>query len=308
MRRSDVHAPALPVPTAAALGGRQAVVFVFGFGSTYDGGAHQLLGPSLLTWYFSYAGLDADGRPRAYGPDETYQSLERSARLLAAEVDELHALTDRPVAVISESEGTMVTGTYFATEPHPPVSVYVQSSPLMRPARDSYPPPGREGYGWLGGWEARGMFAIVRRETSAFKANPDIPFLRSLLARAPRFRSRTLCAIPGVRSYMFVPLEAAVTMGRGPVARIPWVALPGWHATLLHRGAVQDDVRRLLASGHLPNRPAWRFLFQILRGGAAAWQSPALPLALEPAWDAGPESDPAFGGSSCDAQYSSNMR
>jgi hypothetical protein len=294
---------------AALQAGEQPVVFVNGFGSRYDGQPHQLLGPGLVTWTFSYAGLDAQGRPRPYAPEETYQSLARSAHLLSIEVDHLHELTGKAVVVIAESEGTMVTATYFATDAHPPVSIYIQSSPLMRPVMTAYPPAGQAGFGWTAGWEVRELMQLARMETPAFKANPDIPFVRSLLTHAPRYRDQALCPAPGVRSYMFVPVEEAVMVGPGPLARIPWVALPGWHATLLRRGAVQQDVRRLLKTGDLPNRPAWRFLFQILRGGASAWHAPALPLSLQPAWHAAAAEDPAFGGSTCPTpQYSSNMR
>lgn len=300
LRRSQHGSPPFPTPNAAALSGQQGIVFVAGFDSSYDGGEHQLLGPGLVTWYFSYAGLDDQGRPRAYGPTDTYQSLDRSAHLLAEEINELHALTGRRVVVVAESEGTLVAHDYFATVPNPPVSDDVESSPLMRPAMAYYPPAGHAGYGWIGGWESRELLHVVRMETAAFKGRPDLPFLRTLLADAPRYRNQSLCPTPGVRTFMFVPLEQAVMVGRGPEARVPWVALPGWHATLLHRDAVQADVRRLLATGNLPDRPAWRFLFQILRGGAAAWQSPALPLALRREWHSRAAADPAFGGFACD--------
>jgi hypothetical protein len=115
---------------------------------------------------------------------------------------------------------------------------------------------------------------------------------------APRLRDQTLCPIPGVRTFMFIPLQAAMMAERGQLSRIRWATLPGWHATLLKRGVVQHDIRHLLNTGELPSRPGWTFAFQLIRGAAAAWQSPALPLAAPP-WHAAPGTDPAFGGYRC---------
>lgn len=288
------HAPSPSGPASA-----QPVIFVNGFASHYDGRRYGLLGPGIRTWYYSYNGLDASGRPRAYGPEDTYQSLRVSARLLALQVDRLHAVSGRPVAIVAESEGTMVARMYFERAAHPPVDRYIQTSPLVRPSRVYYPSAGQQDYGWLGGWEAREILHLVRLESPAFKAGADIPFLRSMVEQAPRLRDQTLCPLPGIQTFMFVPLQAAMMAGRGPLARIPWVALPGWHATLLRRGTVQQDVRQLLSTGVLRHRPGWRFAFQLIRGAAAAWQSPALPLRLRAAWQAKPGSDPAFGGYDC---------
>lgn len=93
------------------------------------------------------------------------------------------------------------------------------------------------GFGLVAGWEAREMLTLVRLESPALKFHADIPFLRSMVKRAPQLRDQTLCPIPGEKTFMFIPLQAAMMAERGPLSRIRWDALPGWHATLLKRAA-----------------------------------------------------------------------
>ncbi|HET8701254.1 MAG TPA: hypothetical protein VFL97_06265 [Nitrococcus sp.] len=281
-----------------------AIIFVSGFGSRYDGRPRQLLGPLASVWYYSYNGLGADGRPRPYAPEDTHQSLAKSARLLAQQVERLHEVTSHLVTVIAESEGTMVARMYFAKYANPPVDRYIQSSPLIRPSRVYYPPAGQDGFGLVAGWEIREILRLAQLENPTFSIHADLPFLRSMVDQAPLLRDQTLCPIPGVKTFMFLPLEAAMMAERGALSRIRWAALPGWHATLLSRGTVQSDIHHLLQTGKLPHRPGWAFGFQLIRGAATAWQSPALPLRFPP-WRAAPGSDPAFGGYRCSSAHAS---
>lgn len=276
----------------------QPILFVNGFTSRYRGRGPDLAIADMRVRPYSYSGMDADGRPLPYGPAATYQSLAKSARLLADQIDQLHRRSGQPVTVIAESEGTMVARVYFATHPHPPVDRYIQSSPLIRPSRVYYPPAGQAGFGIVGGWEAREMLTLVRLEDPELKFDADIPFLRSMVERAPLLRDQTLCPIPGVKTFMFIPLEAAMMAEGGPLSRIRWAALPGWHATLLDRGVVDEDIRHLLQTGALRHRTGWALAFQLIRGAATAWQSPALPLTFPP-WRAPAGGDPAFGGYRC---------
>jgi hypothetical protein len=284
--------------TNASTSRSQPIIFVNGFGSFYDGRQYRLLGPGRLTWFYSYNGLSADGQPLSYRPRDTHQSLMKSARLLARQVERLHRQSGRPVTVIAESEGTMVARIYFATHANPPVDRYLQSSPLIRPSRLYYPPAGHTGFGLAAGWEVREILRLVRLESPAFNSHADMPFLRSMVDQAPTLRDQTLCPIPGVKTFMFIPLQAAMMAERGPLSRIRWAALPGWHATLLKRGIVEHDINHLLQTGELHHRRGWSFAFELIRGVAAAWQSPALPLRFAP-WHARPGSDPAFGGYQC---------
>lgn len=276
----------------------QPIVYVNGFSSLYNGRQYRLFGSKWSSEYFSYDGLGPGGRPLPYKPRDTHRPLAQSARLLARQIDMLHRRTGKPVTVIAESEGTMVARIYFASHKNPPVDRYIQISPLLRPSRVWYPPAGGTGPGLVAGWEAREIMQLIRLESPAFTDHADMPFLRSMVDSAPRLRDQTLCPIPGVRTFMFIPLQAAMMAERGQLSRIRWATLPGWHATLLKRSVVQHDIRHLLNTGKLPSRPGWTFGFQLIRGVAAAWQSPALPL-VAPPWHAAPGTDPAFGGYRC---------
>ncbi|HET7371347.1 MAG TPA: hypothetical protein VFK45_10970 [Gammaproteobacteria bacterium] len=286
-----------PKPATAAEG--KPVIFVNGYSTRYDGRQYQLFGPGFASWYYSYNGMNAQGQPKPYSPEDTHQSLSVSAGFLEFQVNYLHETTGQPITIVADSEGTMVARKYFAMNPSPPVDMYIQSSPLIRPARVYYPPAGQQDYGLVAGWEAREIMTLVRLESPRFNDHADMPFLRSMVQSAPLLRDQTLCPVPGVRTFMFIPLQGAMMAERTPLARIPWVALPGWHATLLRREVVQQDIRSLLKTGELPHRPGWRFAFQLIRGAGTAWQSPALPLRLRPEWHAAPHSDPAFGNFEC---------
>jgi hypothetical protein len=278
----------------------EAVIFVDGFDTAYDGKTYNLLGPDVRTRFFSYAGLGADGKPLPYQPGDTYGSLEHSADLLAQQVDKLSQLSGGPVAIVADSEGTVVARTYLARAAQPPVDHYIEASPLLRPAWVYYPPAGESGFGLLGGWEAREIFRLVQIESPHFTADVDIPFLRSTVDDAPLLRNQVLCTVPHVPTFLFVPLQAALMMPRGVMTRMRWATLPGWHGTLLEHGVVQHDIQRLLGNGGLAHRPGWKFWFQLVRGAAAAWHPPALPLSFPP-WHGSLAIDPAFGHYGCPA-------
>jgi hypothetical protein len=280
----------------------QPIIFVNGFGSSYDGRRYRLFGSRRRSAYFSYNGLGPNGRPRAYSAVDTRQSLAISARFLATQIDRLNRRFHQSVTVIAESEGTMVARLYFATHPNAPVDRYIQTSPLIRPSRVYYPPAGDSGFGLVAGWEAREILHLARLENPSMHIHADMPFLRSMVERAPLLRDQTLCPVPGVRNFMFIPLQGAMMAERGPLARIPWAALPGWHATLLVKGTVERDLRHLLKTGQLRKRTGWTFAFDMIRGAGAAWQSPALPLRFSP-WRAASGSDPAFGGYRCGSTH-----
>jgi hypothetical protein len=91
-----------PVP-----GGRP-ILFVAGFGTSYDGKPFTLFSSDELeTWHYSYRGLGPDG-PLAYDRTWTRQAVDVSAAKLATQIDWLTARTGRPVALIAASEGTLV--------------------------------------------------------------------------------------------------------------------------------------------------------------------------------------------------------
>lgn len=274
--------------------GGQPVLYVSGFGSRYDGGDFALFTTALNTRHYSYKGLGEQG-PLAYGPQWTHQAVGVSAAKLARQVDWLHEQTGEPVALIADSEGTLVAREYFTRHRNPPVDYYIMASPLPRPARVYYPAAGEQGWGLAGGWETRLLLRMVQALSPDFTARADMPLARSIAAHAGTFRPSILCPVGGgVRTYAFIPLSAATVVYHGPVSHVPWTALPGWHASLLDRGLVTRDIERLLTTGELAAHRTSTTAFRLIYGAAAAWQAPALPLDFRAGWGAAPHTDPAF--------------
>ena len=271
---------------------RHAVIAVAGHDSSWDGQAP--VDPRVER--FSYRGLDAQHRPLPYHSRATHRSLESSAALLAAHVDAVHRRTGWPVALIGQSEGAMVVETYLHKWPGSAVDVAMLFSPLVRPARSYYPPPGvRTGWGVVGGWELRwvmGLANLVR----ANDQHADEPFIRSLLDNAPFYRNYALCPVPGVRMVAFLPTTSGAEAPPGGYAGIPVVQQPGLHGGLLGREEVQDEIFDVLA-GKTPHRK--RREYDLIQRIAAPWQSPPLKISLNPAWRDAQQNDPAFSGRVC---------
>ncbi|MGY1709601.1 hypothetical protein ACI8AC_08830 [Geodermatophilus sp. SYSU D00758] len=276
----------------------QPVLYIAGFGSSYGGEQFEIYPERFDTVRYSYRGLGPDGEPLPYEPVQTFQSLDASADILAEQVRELAEASEGPVSLVAESEGTMVARTYLARSQDPPVDTLVQTSPLIRPARVYYPDSGTEAWGYGGGWAVRGLLTLFRVQNPALEVEADIPFLRSLVEDAPLYRDQTLCPVPGVRNYLLLPLEAALTAYRGPLFRIEWAALPAFHASLSDDAGVQETIAQVL-DGEEPDRAGWAASFWLIRGAAGAWQAPALPFAVREAWGAAPRSDPEFGYRNC---------
>ncbi|MFG2055168.1 hypothetical protein ACGFI9_14145 [Micromonospora sp. NPDC048930] len=245
---------------------------------------------------FSYRGLDAQGRPLPYSPDATHQALDRSAALLADQVSALHKRTGRPIALIGQSEGSMVARTYLERLPPGPVTAVVMFSPLVQAGRTYYPPPGHEGWGVAAGWELRILLWLANLPRSV-KDEPDEEFVRSVLANAPFYRNRILCPVGGVRMIAFLPTISAAEAPPGEYSRIPVFEAPAFHGGLLGQRTVEDRVVAFLA-GEPVEQP--RREYRLLQRLGAAWQAPPLLLTVNPLWSATREADPAQTGRVCE--------
>ncbi|HEX2774339.1 MAG TPA: hypothetical protein VHN18_18180 [Micromonosporaceae bacterium] len=269
-----------------------AVIAIAGHDSSWDG--RPPVDPRVER--FSYRGLDAQRRPLPYRPGTTHRSLESSAALLAAQVDEVHARTGRPVALIGQSEGAMVARTYLEKWPGSPVEAVLLFSPLIRPGRSYYPPPeAGSGWGVVAGWELRGVIGLANLVRSNDQ-HADEPFIRSLLDHAPFYRNYALCPVQGVRMIAFIPTASAVEAPPGKHAGIPVIQFPGVHGGLLRRNEVQDEIVDFLTGG-LPEGK--RREYGLLQRLAAPWQSPPLKISLNPMWREAHQNDPAFTGRIC---------
>jgi hypothetical protein len=278
-------------------GVRQLVVYVAGYDSALDDAAttahHN--GPSVV--HYSYRGLDQDGGPLPYGPSATHQSLSTSAALLAEQVETAHRRTGRDIALVAQSEGTLVVRTYLADFPHQAVDAVVLLSPLVQPGRVYFPQP-QAGSGWgiATGWLLRGMFAVVRA-TSHSRVSPDEPFVRSVLDQAPAYRGQVLCPVPGVRVIAFVPFTEAAVSPPDQFGGVPVIELPGLHAGLLGEPDVQRRIIAFLRGRSPDSQPGPGYA--VIQRAAGAWQAPALALGVNPSWHATSQQDPTFGQPPC---------
>jgi len=256
------------------------VIFLGGFTSRYDGRPNDPPAPIVQ---YSYRGLDPDGRPRPYSATDTHQSVVTSARLLAAQVDHVHRATGRKVALVGESEGTLIIQYYLKTDPHRAVDTVALLSPVLRAGRVYYPPRDRvTGWGVATGWELRGIFAVLGA-ASRLPNSADLPLVRSILDNAPLFRGRQLlCATEGVRKVAFVATLDALANPPGAESEIPVVETSGIHGMLSGDPAVRQRLVEFLNTGRV--QPQRRWDYRAGQYAGAAWQTPALRVDLNPAW------------------------
>lgn len=290
-RAADQNAGQPPAPLPARQGGDppQALIYVNGFDSVGDGGStggSPQAADNIPFELFSYAGLDAQGRPLPYRAEQTQQSLERSAELLEAQVATLHSRTGKPVALLGDSEGTLVVRTYLQTRPHPAVVAAILLNPLPNPAVVSYPPPGsRHGWGLAAGAQLQAMMAVVRW-SSGLQIDTDAPFLRSLLDSPQRYRDQMFCPVPGTRVVAFVTLDSVLAGRPGSPVEVPFVLVNALHGGAYDNREVQRQIVAFLNGEAVPT--TGEEMYRLLRAAAVAWQAPPLRLPVAGSADYGP--------------------
>lgn len=295
--------PIPPPMRAQAVHGkpRLAVLFVAGYDSSFHVAHPVVTSPGMTYETYSYRGLNGRGQPAPYSGVDTHQSLARSVRRLAAQVQALHTRTGLPVGLVADSEGTLVTRAYLMRARHPAVDALVMFSPLIRPGRVYYPPRGTgSGFGYVTGLELQGLLDTLRDAGGPPMSDME-PFVRSIVDHAPVYRNHMLCPAPGVRSMAVLPLAAATSAPPGPISDIPVIEEPGTHASLERERPVRAEMTAFLRGD--PLRQRTMASFTLLRYAADAWMAPALPLSANPAWryPAGAP-DAAFGGPICTAR------
>lgn len=289
-----LHQPAQPprVTSAPPGGEGDPVMLVSGFASQWDGTPVGILGGSFRQWRFSYRGLGVNGQPLSYGSSDTQQSLAALDRLMAQQVDAIHTATQRPVAIVAESEGALVAKTYLLEAQNPPVDRLILLSPLVRPGRVYYPSRSAEGWGTFTGWGLRGV-ATILAGMSQLELSPDSAFVEDVDRHGAALRDALPCGIPGVQQDAYIPLADAVT---GPfddaidianpndLGSVRVRVVPAFHGGLLGSGSIQQAIRDEL-DGRRPAVSSWAGAGVVIRGAAAAWQVPDLPVELNPVWN-----------------------
>jgi hypothetical protein len=127
--------------TARVMAVPAAVMVIGGWGSSCcdagDGLRSAL--PGVTVRQFSYRGLGANGKPLPSGSGADDLPLPELGDRLASQVEALHAVSNKPVDIVAESEGTL--GVYAMLDRHPglPVGAIVLLSPIVEPGQLGYP-------------------------------------------------------------------------------------------------------------------------------------------------------------------------
>jgi hypothetical protein len=280
------------IPTRAALaataekpGGRapagltDAVLVIPGFGSSccYPSASRALIGPSALVRPFSYAGLDAQGRPLPYGLDATDLPLPALGDLIAQQVAQLHKETGRPVDIVAESEGTLGVYAMLARHPGLPVRSVVLLSPIVDPGQDDLASQavtvGQNGDPVSG----VALNALVRMAgaLSPFGASGAQELIDSVRSDGAAFAAAAVRNGQRIHWLAVIPLADAVTL---PVCDLPGnvIVVPALHGSLLGDPAIDRLAHRFLSNERVAGQQQMRDAAEVIAATAAAWRMPSM--------------------------------
>ncbi|MFN2545619.1 MAG: esterase/lipase family protein [Actinomycetota bacterium] len=276
------HAGVLP----AAAPGEHPVLIAAGLHSRYDPRSPLRLPRGYVAWRFSYRGLGSRGRPLSYGPAATQQSLLVSAHRMARQVEALHRAYGEPVTVVAESEGALVARTYLLDLYPPATHAVDRLITLDMPSGSSavyFPPRGRQGWGVGSGWGLRGLarllgaIAPLRLSVDSSLGREFID-CRALLAR--------LAVTPQPAGVQEVSFQALADMVDPPAEAPPGIQtylVGAPHGGMMERRSVQDLIQGILSGGSsAQNDRGPGFVARLVAATARPWESPSLPLALDP--------------------------
>ena len=251
------------------------VLVIGGWGSSCCDAANGLSAalPGATVRQFSYAGLDARGRPLPSGPSVDDLPLPVLGDRLAAQLEKLHDLAGGPVDVVAESEGSL--GVYAMLDRHPglPVGSIVLLSPIVDPGQLSYP-PGADG-------ASVSEDALDELNNLVGSMSPYGPSgAQQLLSSVSEFGARYFEAVADpsaqpARLLAVVPLADALTL---PACGLPAsvVVVPAFHGGLLGDGGVLPMVTAFLTGRAVTaqNEGELRDAAEAISSAATAWRMP----------------------------------
>jgi hypothetical protein len=284
-----VHTPAVLHPSASAEVSRQpaaaagltaAVLVVPGFGSSCCSASAALrrIGPPALLQQFSYAGLDALGRPLSYGRGDTDVTLPELGDRIAAQVWRLHQETGRPVDIVAESEGTLGVYAMLARHPKVPVSAVVLLSPIVDPGQAGHDPSGGgPGTDPVSG-AALTELVRVAGALSPFGASGAQQLIASVRRDGAAFAAAAARNGRRLRWLAVVPLADALTL---PACELPGnvIVVPALHGSLLGNAQVDDTVHRFLSHQRVSGPQQMRDTAEVIAAASEAWRMPELGAA-----------------------------
>jgi hypothetical protein len=272
-----------PVAVAPDAGYR-GVLLVPGFGAECCDEVIALreLAPDLLIEQYSYLGLDRAGEPVPHSGDATDADLGHLAAVMAEQVEELYRRTGRPVAIVAESEGTLVAAVMLERHPDAPADHLALLSPIVAPGRVTFPDRGEEGPGVVAGWQLRALGDLID-DLAPIPVSADGPLTGSLRKCRDEIQTAIVSDRPGIEEIAIVPLADSLTSPAGTGYGIDTVVVPGFHGGLRGRPQVQEMLISWLAGADLDGSDLWAVLDRVIAGSASAWRVPPL----------GPYADPA---------------
>ena len=279
-----------PLPRALADATGPPVLVMKGFNSKWNGTTLQWIDGDFRIRRFSYAGLDARGKPRPYGRESTHRSVRALARSLREQVDAFHAETGEDIGIVAESEGALVALTYLLGTPGAPVRSVVALRPLVEPGRVSYPAPGRVGWGVAAG-AALDVTATILEALGPVEVRADTPLFRSMVEDAPLFQGLLRCRVPGVRELAVLPFDTGLAAPLPAHVEIPAIVRVGFHGGLLGSDDTAGLVRRVLRGRAVRTTSRWKTTERVVQALASPWQVPSLTKSLEPSWRDLPDPD-----------------
>ncbi len=263
---------------------QHSVLLVSGYGVHWDGNPPSL-GPGFSAREFSYLGTTKQGKPLPYDAAATQRPLPVLLARFRAQVSQLARQSGHRVDIVGESEGSLLATIYLLTTPNPPVAHVVLLSPLVRPARGSYPAPGATGPGLGAGWELRGI-ANATNDLTPLHVSADSPFIQSLGSHADALNQIFGCPVPGVKQFAVLPLADSVGVPPRTLSAVPHETVTALHGTLLGNADVRYDVARYLLGMGAPGT-GHNTVERLATAASSAWQAPPLRLQAEPPADVG---------------------
>jgi pimeloyl-ACP methyl ester carboxylesterase len=265
------------IPAPAAAGDGPGIVLVPGYASACcdDADGFHEAAAGFRVEQFSYLGFDEAGWPVPHGGDATDRDLVRLADLLHEQVLALARRSGSPVAVVAESEGTLIATAMLTLHPDAPVGRLALLSPILEPGRAHFPEPGEEGPGVVAGYQLRAVMEIID-QISTLPLSADGPLSTSVRRWSDVLAEATIADRPGVEELAVVPLADSVTGRAGAGYEIGVVVVPGFHGGLRSRADVQDLLLTWIRDGGVEGSEVLAALDRLIAGSAAAWHVPSL--------------------------------
>ena len=251
--------------------GHHPVLEIAGFGS-WCCGQNQALAkalPGTVVQQFSYRGTNSRGQPLPYGWKAGNLPLTVLGDRIAAQLQQLHKLTGKPVDIVAESEGTLGVDAMLARHPHAPVGSVVLLSPIVAPGQTGY--PGASGAGLVTGDELHALIWFVGG-LSPFGTAGAQTLISSVNSVGARFAAAA-AHHARIRLLDVVPLADAVTL---PACPLPpnVVVIPAFHGELVSDPAALQAARQFLTGQTVTGAPDLRATAEIVAAAATAWRMP----------------------------------